>query len=181
MAPTNTSVAKKRLLSKLYKKTLSTPQKLLVEAKKSIPSITLSEVQKFLHDQPNYVRTTKMSYKKYPRSLTLRHIIVAEPYQEMFMDTWYLKRSIMANFCFVMIDGFTKFLWVRYAKSLNASTAKKAIQNVIESIPVHVQSVATDRGPEFKGQFSLYLASENIRQIFMSGQHKTSIAERIIR
>ena len=179
MAPVN----KKQFLAKLYKKTLSTPQKLLAEAKKTVPSMKLHDVETFLREQPNYLRTTKMSYKKYPQSLVLRHIILSEPFQELLMDTWYLKKSITSHFCFVIICGFTKFLWVHFSKVLNAAAATNAIKSVINSLPqdAGVLNVATDRGPEFRSVFSRYLASKNISQIFMSGANKTSMAERIIR
>jgi hypothetical protein len=183
MAPT-TIAKKKLLLAKIYKKTLSTPQKLLVEARKTIPSMKIADVQGFLHEQPDYLRTTKVSYKRYPRSLVRRHIVIAEPFQELFMDTWYLKRNISAHFCFVIICGFTKYLWVRFSRVLNAAAAAKAIKSVID--PLHssdetVLEVATDRGPEFKAEFSRYLTSNGIKQIFMTGPNKTVIGERIIR
>ena len=113
---------KKKLLTELYKKTLSTPRKLLAEAKKSMTALTMGDVQSFLREQSNYIRTTKMSYRKYPRSQVLRHIYVAEPYRELFVDTWYLKQTISTHFCFAIICGFTKFLWVRFSKVLNAAS-----------------------------------------------------------
>lgn len=183
MAPVSEVTKKLNLLTRLYKKTLSTPQNLWNEARKTIPSLKLQEVKEFLQSQPNYLRTTKTSYKKYPKSLTLRHIIIGQPLEELFMDTWYLKRTITAHFCFVIICGFTKFLWVRFSKVLNAEAATKALKSVLDSLPddSSVHTMATDRGPEFKGQFSLFLASQSIRQIFMTGPNKTSIGERIIR
>ena len=175
-------INKHQFLSKLYKKTLSTPQKLLAEAKKSVPSMKLIDVENFLHSQPDYQRTTKMSYKKYPHSLVLRHIFLSQPFQELFVDTWYLQPTFTTHFCFIIICGFTKFLWVRFSKVLNAAAAKRAIESVIKTLPPgSVLNVATDRGPEFHSEFSRYLASKNISQIFMTGQSKTSIAERIIR
>ena len=179
MAPVN----KEQFLSKLYKKTLSTPKNLLAEAKKTFPSMKLDEVKSFLRKQPNYLRTTKMSYTKYPHSLVLRHMFFSQPFQELLMDTWYLKKTLTTHFCFVIICGFTKFLWVRFSKVLNAEAAKKAIKSVVDDLPsdAAVLNVATDRGPEFHSVFSRYLASKNISQIFMTGESKTSIGERIIR
>lgn len=180
MAPVN----KKQFLSKLYKKTYSTPQKLLAEAKKTLPSMKLRDVENFLHEQPDYLRTTKMSYRKYPHSLILRHIVVSQPFQELFIDTYYLKSraSLTTHFCFVIICGFTKFLWVRFSNVLTAAAATNAIKSVVESLPARsVQSVASDRGVEFHAGFSRYLASKSISQIFMTGPNKTSVAERIIR
>ena len=184
MAPVVVSQARKNtLLSKLYRKTLSTPQKLLIEAKKTIPSIKLADVKNFLQDQPNYLRTTKASYTKFPHSLVLRHIVIGQPFQQLFMDTWYLKRTLTTHFCFVIICGFTKFLWVKFSKVLDAASATKALKSVIDDLPpnVKVLTLATDRGVEFKAEFSRYLTSNNINHIFMTGQSKTSIAERIIR
>jgi hypothetical protein len=143
----------------------------------------MADVKTFLHSQPNYLQTTKMNYKKYPHSLPLRHIEVAEPFRQLFVDTWYLKETLTTHFCFVIICGFTKFLWVRFSKILSAAAATKAITSVIGSLPpgTSVLSVASDRGSEFKSVFSRYLAENNIQHIFMTGRHKTSIAERVIR
>ena len=153
MAPVN----KKQFLSKLYKKTYTTPHKLLKEAQKTAPSMKLSDVETFLYEQPNFVRTTKMSYKKYPHSMVLRHIMLAQPFQELFMDTYYLKTDITTHFCFVIVCGFSKFLWVRFSSLLNATAATNAIKGVIENLPAQsVLSVATDRGPEYHAGFSRY-------------------------
>ena len=182
MAPVS-KARKNSLLSRLYSKTLSTPQKLLKEAKKTIPSLKIDDVKNFLHDQPNYLRTTKASYKKYPHSLVLRHIEIGQPFQQLLMDTWYLKKTLTTHFCFVIICGFTKFLWVKFSKDLNAASATRALKSVINSLPpnTNVFAVATDRGVEFRAEFSRYLASEDITHIFMTGPNKASIAERVIR
>ena len=173
---------KRTLLSQLFKKTLSTPQKLLVEAKKTLPTMKIGDVQSFLRSLPNYLRTTKMSHKKYPRSLPLRHIFVAEPFRQFFIDTWYLKETVTTHFCFAIICGFTKYLWVGFSKVLTANAAMNAMKRVINSLPPHtVQVVSSDRGSEFKSVFSQYLAENHIQQMFMVGQNKTSIGERIIR
>lgn len=173
---------KQKLLKKIYRKTLSTPQKLLVEAKKTIPAIKIADVRRFFREQPDYLRTTKKSYRKFPRSLVLRHIIVSEPFRQLFIDTWYLKRTITTHFCFVIICGFTKFLWVRFSKVLSAQAATNALKSVISTLPKNiVNSVASDRGPEFKAEFSRYLTSKSIQHLFMSGPNKASIAERVIR
>ena len=176
------SANKNKLLARIFKKTLSTPAKLLAEAKKSLASVKMADVQNFLRSQPNYIRTTKMNYKKYPRNLPLRHIYVSEPFRQLFVDTWYLKQTIATHFCFVIICGFTKFLWVHFSRVLSAESAKKAMKSVVDSLPQRtVLTVASDRGPEFKSVFSQYLAENGIRQVFMTGRNKTSIAERVIR
>ena len=176
------SANKSKLLTRLFKKTLSTPGKLLAEAKKTLPGMTMADVKNFLHSQPNYLRTTKMNYKKYPKSLPLRHIFVGEPFRQVFIDTWYLKQTLTTHFCFAIICGFTKYLWVGFSKVLSASAATKAMKTVINSLPPNtVQIVSSDRGSEFKSVFSQYLAQKHIRQIYMTGRSKTSIGERVIR
>lgn len=151
------------ILSEIFRQNPSTPAKLLRKARKRLPKLGLKQVEDFLAQLPNYLETTKLPYSIYPKKLPLRHIYVGEANRHLFVDTWYLERSFNVNFVFVFVDGLTRFVWLRFAKKLNAESATKALASVLSSIPSNanqekinstgVLSVASDRGSEYKQDY----------------------------
>lgn len=86
-----------------------------------------------------------------------------------------------ARFILVVIDVFSKYLWLRPLKDKKGSSVVKAFESILTEgrIPKRIR---TDKGQEFRARVvqSLF-KSEEIRHIFAESDVKASISERVIK
>lgn len=98
------------------------------------------------------------------------------------MDMVKFKKSNQGvRFILVVIDVFSKYLWLRPLKDKKGSSVVKAFESILTEgrIPKRIR---TDKGQEFRARVvqSLF-KSEEIRHIFAESDVKASISKRVIK
>lgn len=87
------------------------------------------------------------------------------------------------SYILLVIDIFSKFIWVRKLKNKRADETAKAFKSILDDIPhkKDIKHVWVDEGSEFKGQFKDLLKREGINVYNTFSGMKAMIAERAIR
>lgn len=84
------------------------------------------------------------------------------------------------KFLLVLIDIFTKKLWVYALKSKSGAVTKAALQTWLQSLDTPPDQLVTDRGREFENvQVQNLLRSQNVEWNMAYGTLKACIAERV--
>ena len=166
--------------------------RLLAAAKLVDSSITKKQVQDFLQQQDVYMQF----FQDKPTISPGRSHQMSAPGQLVSLDTMYTT-SLGAQFkyCLVGVDCFSRYGMCRPMAMIKATSAKKALQSMIEEAPFKFRAIYTDRGwwcrsscqlagSEFRNAtISEYLKQERIRHVFAHPHSKshTAFAERFIR
>ena len=85
------------------------------------------------------------------------------------------------KFLLVIIDTFSKYLWVLPLKNKTGATVAEAFQKVLDEgrMPKRLR---TDKGQEFRANIvKTLLASKGIKQLFTQNEAKAAVAERVIK
>lgn len=131
-----------------------------------------------LKNHPVYFR-----YRPIKRNFKRRTTIALEPFYQFAMDLADMRKlsneNDGVNYLFVIIDCFSRFLYVKTLKNKFASSVLNAFK-LLKRFPRKLQS---DQGTEFKNQlFKEFCEQKNIQQFFTYNQEiKAAFAERIIR
>ena len=156
--------------------------KLYKIAKKYDKKVTLSKVQEFLKNEKSYLE--RKEFHDLSRSYSKRYFNVGGPDQLLIVDTMYLKGYPGGfKFALVFVDGFTRMVWVKLLRQLNAANATRQIENLFKEVDHTFPVVLSDNGSEFLGSFDKKLRELKIKHRFTStfSVNKTSICERMIR
>ena len=85
------------------------------------------------------------------------------------------------TFILVLIDAFSRKLWLKPLKSKHAKTVLKAFREVLEESG-KPNRIRTDLGTEFKNKFLKdFFKKEGINHYFVMNETKAAMAERVIR
>jgi hypothetical protein len=145
---------KHKILDKIYYSpasgaAYSSPLKFFKFLKKAGYDITFNDVKQYLLNQVGYQRTKQdASSKRIPKHLSRRFIQVNQP-GSLALDTFYLNRlRTPYNYALVGIDMFSRRLYLKFLRQLNASTASRAFTNILKEVPKDypVTHVFTDSG-----------------------------------
>ena len=99
-----------------------------------------------------------------------------------FTDPKFRRFNKGYKYLLVIIDCFTKFVWVQPLKSLKCSEAIEAFKNVFNKISVPPKLLQTDQGAEFKCEaMKTFLKSKNIFHYYSFGDRKSAFVERVNR
>lgn len=85
------------------------------------------------------------------------------------------------SYILLVIDIFSKFIWVRGLKSKRAEEVAGAFRNILNEIHGNVVHVHTDDGGEFKGSFKKLMKEKGINSYITHTGLKAMIAERAIK
>ena len=86
------------------------------------------------------------------------------------------------NYILVLIDCFSKKLWLEPLKSKSGSETAQALRNILDKIEFPIQSLIFDEGLEYLNKNVLNLLKEfNIHHYHIKTKHKASTAERVNR
>ena len=84
------------------------------------------------------------------------------------------------NFILVVIDCFSKFLWVAPLKTKSGRETATALRTILTSMPYPVQTFISDEGLEYVNQYVRLLFQErNIHFYHIRSKLKASAAERV--
>ena len=143
--------------------------------------IPMSKIKKWLQDQESY-STHKPLVRKFKR----QRVIVTgmnDQYEADLADLQKLKRHNDGyTFLLVVIDVFTRFLWVEPLKNKTEASVIQGFKNIFDR-GKKPRRLCTDRGNEFCGKASeKFFDDENIEHWASHNQEiKANYAERVIR
>lgn len=146
--------------------------------KAKYPSIKKSDIKTFLSGLDIYT-FSRESRKPKQR----KHVNVSGPNVMWELDLLHLSSYSKANdgvkYLLIVIDVFSRFIWLEPLKSKNYPDVKQAIQNVFKRAKMMPQVCRTDRGSEFtNSRIKEYLNSLKIKMIYSSSQSNAAQAER---
>ena len=143
--------------------------------------IGLAKIRRWLHTFPSY-SLHKPLRRKFKR---LKVIVTGlrDQYEADLADMQKLKRhNDEYTFLLVVIDVFSRFLWVEPLKTKNEQDVVNGFRKIFERAP-KPRRLRTDRGKEFTGQKTEdYLDQMNIEHwAAHNDEMKANFAERVIR
>lgn len=113
-----------------------------------------------VHDIHSFVRTKKIN----------KPVIVSRPnrYYQADLTDWeaYSVHNGGHEYLLTMIDIHSKFVYAEPVRNKTAYEVKEALVRIIDRMPQPPSIVQSDRGGEFKGEFTEYLNTHHIKQIF---------------
>lgn len=148
---------------------------------KSIPSYS-SKITDFL--RKNYVSSVhkRITKKRFPR----REIIVRNPYSIFQADLLEFTEKFRHHnngykYILVVIDSFSRKLWVKPIKNKNASSTADAFSVIFKTLPKYPHTIQVDKGKEFWNKDVEHVFKKHGIMAFSTNSIiKASMAERVI-
>ena len=154
----------------------------LYENIKSTPSFS-AKIEAFLRSNEVHSKFRRIVKRKFPR----RKIITRFPFELFQADLIeYPKYKFQNNryvYCLVVIDCFTKYVWVKPMKTKTGEETAKAFDSIFKDFDEHPVNLMTDSGLEFfNSKVGQVMSSYNIVHYKprTKTQWKASMAERVI-
>ena len=147
----------------------------------SQPGAYTNKILKYLRRNTTH-SLFKRKRKKFPR----RRIITRYPgniVQSDLIDMQKFSGSNSGyNYILVVIDCFSKKLWVRPLKTKRGQETSNALRSILDSMQYPVQTMIFDEGLEYVNQYVSNLLNEfNIHSYHIKSRLKASTAERVNR
>ena len=130
-------------------------------------------------------------HKQRRKNFKRRRMFVPGPFHSVQADLIEYSNAKMAHsnnnyrFILLVIDCFTKKIYVRPLKSKKAVETAKALDEILSSLPWPVAFFSSDKGAEFDVRNShiqdVLVKKHRIRPFTLAGKTKAAIAERAIR
>jgi hypothetical protein len=143
-------------------------------------NITLSEIKKWLQKQEPYTIHRQLR-RKFPRN----RVIVAGIDDQWDVDLMDLSSLAKFNdgihYILLVIDIFSKFVWLRSLRSKTGKEVAEAFQSIFSEgrIPKYIRS---DKGQEFKAQkVQTVFKKEKVHHFVTQNEVKANYAERAIK
>ena len=156
--------------------------KTLYEDIRSTPSFS-AKIEAFLRSNELHSKFKQIVKKKFPR----RRIITRFPFELFQADLIEYPKYKYNNkhfvYCLVMIDCFTKFVWIKPMKTKTGEETAQAFDSIFKEFDEHPINLMTDSGLEFfNSKVSQVLSSYNITHYKPRTKTlwKASMAERVI-
>ena len=128
----------------------------LKHAKEIDKSITMDDINKFMN---------KVSFRNKKGYTNYNSFIVNYPRDEFMIDLiemGFLKGEYY--YCFICLDIFSKFAYAIEIPNKNTNSTAIVLRDVLQKMGIP-KAIASDDGPEFKGEFKHILQSEGIEHI----------------
>jgi len=173
---------KEDLLTELYKNDVNMLGKGVTNVYKYIKTryinIKRKDVEEFLMKQKDYQLTKNI------KKVVNKPIIEAIPNHKWQVDVIdmdkYSKNNGGRKYILNCVDVFSRKLWLRALKNLEAKTTTEAIKSIIDKAGIKPNIIQTDNGVEFQSEFKEFLEKNNITQIFNNAYspNENAIVER---
>jgi hypothetical protein len=142
--------------------------------------IGLGRIKKFLQNQDAYSLQKKVRRRGFKR----RRVVVQGIDYQWEADLADVQNLSEHNegvkFLLVIVDVFSRFLWVRPLKDRKAKTVIEAFKDVLAGTR-RPKAVRTDKGSEFYNRYlQQYLKEQNIKIFYALNETKANFAERYI-
>ena len=161
---------------------LTSKLKTLYEDIKSTPSFS-AKIDAFLRSNELHSKFKQITKKKFPR----RRIVTRFPFELFQADLIVYPKYKFKNkhfvYCLVIIDCFTKFVWIKPMKTKTGEETARAFDSIFREFDEHPINLMTDSGLEFfNSKVSQVLSSYNITHYKPRTKTlwKASMAERVI-
>ena len=154
--------------------------KLYRAVKNQFPSVTRKEIQKWAENNLSY------SLHKPSRRTLKRNKVYAPEIDSLWeADLAFVqdvaKENDRMNYLLVVIDVFSKYVWVRPMKNKTARSLLEAFDSIL-SEGRKPEKLRTDKGTEFLNEsFQQYLKKKNIHFYTANNEPKASVVERVNR
>lgn len=145
--------------------------------------ITHKQIQKWL--ESNFAYTLNRQIKKVKR----KPRVIVSGIDDQFdadladmSDKNYSDANDGVKFLLIVIDIFSRFLWVQPLKDKSAETVLKAFQKIFSKSKRIPRRLRTDRGSEFTNEkIRQFMTQKKIFQMFTSNEVQANYAERVIK
>ena len=157
------------------------PNKLYKILKQNKQPVTHTKVKQWLQDQDAFSLLQPVKYKFKRQRVITRGID----------DMWDVDLADVTNifdhndghrFLLIVIDVFSKYLWVQPIPDKSHTSVIQAFQTIFQQTKRRPRTLRTDNGTEFKNQwFKQFMKKENIHAYTTKNEMKANFAERVIR
>ncbi|XP_062603907.1 uncharacterized protein LOC134265702 [Saccostrea cucullata] len=143
-------------------------------------NIGLRKIKKFLQNQDAYSLQKKLRRRGFKR----RRVVVQGIDYQWEADLADVQNLSEYNdgikFLLVIVDVFSRFLWVRPLKDRKSKSVIDAFKDVLSG-PRRPRAIRTDKGSEFYNRYlQKYLREQNIKIFYALNETKANFAERYI-
>lgn len=138
----------------------------------------MSKIKKFLQNQDAYSLQKKVRRKGFKR----RRVVVQGLDYQWEADLADVQNLSEHNdgikFLLVIVDVFSRFLWIRPLKDRKGKSVIEAFKDVLVG-PRRPRTIRTDKGSEFYNRFlQQYLKDQGIKIFYALNETKANFAER---
>ena len=153
--------------------------KVLTEARKRDPSITLEDVKTFLEKQDTYT-LHKPVQRKFPRNKTIAVGIDSDWQADLCEMKSVKKFNDGFTYILTVIDVLSKYAWAEPIPNKKPESVVEAFKKILKESGRKPWRLLTDKGNEFRGKpFQDFVAGQNIKYLQSeSPDIKASVAER---
>lgn len=142
--------------------------------------IGLGKIKKFLQNQDAYSLQKKVKRRGFKR----RRVVVQGIDYQWEADLADVQNLSEYNngikFLLVIVDVFSRFMWVRPLKDRKAKSVIEAFQDILRG-PRRPKAIRTDKGSEFYNRYlQQYLREQDIKIFYALNETKANFAERYI-
>jgi len=151
------------------------------EAKRSLPTIKVSDVREYLHRQNCYT-LHKPVRRRFPKNRIIP-IGLDSDWQSDLISLEGLKRYNKGHtFVLTVIDVFSKHCWARPLKNKESKTVRDAFESILKESKRKPWRLMTDRGKEYMGKpFQSFMDEQDILHFTSKTQTKAANCERFNR
>lgn len=147
--------------------------------------ITTQQIKQWLESNQSYTLHRKVSrVKKRPRVLVSGIDDQFEADLAELSHPDYVQANDGVKYLLIVIDIFSRFLWVQPLTNKYSSTVLEAFKKIINSAKPNKRiprRLRTDRGTEFTSKtFKTFNQRQGITQMFTSNEQQANYAERVI-
>ena len=144
-------------------------------------NLSLSFIRKWLSGQETY-----SLHRPVLRKFKTNHVITSGPFAQADTDlmdmTRYAKQNDNMRFVLIVIDIFSKYLWVAALKSKTAKDVIAGFEAIMSQQKHPIRTYRSDMGKEYvAGPVQSYFTRNNINHITTQNPPKANFAERVIR
>ena len=157
------------------------PKKLYNTLKQNKQHVTHAKVKQWLQDQDAFSLLQPVKYKFKRQRVITRGID----------DMWDIDLADMTNitqhndghrFLLIVIDVFSKYLWVQPIPNKSHGSVIQAFQKIFQETMRRPRTLRSDNGTEFKNRwFKQFMKKEGIHAYTTKNEMKANYAERVIR
>lgn len=141
------------ILNRIYTSTrnpnsFSSVQKLYRAARREIPDLTKQQVEQFLQSKLTYT-LNKPVVRKFKRLKTIAAGVGTEWQADLMVFNAIARENDGYKYLLVVVDVFSRFLYLEGVKSKKADDMQKAFENIFKRSKFKAWRVTTDQGGEF--------------------------------
>ena len=146
----------------------------------AFPQLSRKQVKNVLHKMDVYTR-----FYPYRKSKLFTPYYVRGKRQLLQSDICYMGQQYADQNdgyikLLVVIDVFTKYVWLRKMKSIEAEFMVKAFEDIIKQMKDKPIAIQTDKGKEFDNQHMKQLFNKyQIKHYYATSDRKAAVAERV--